>query len=100
MPDLWNSGMARRIRTDHLLPLKVDNEYISETEVKEQPPGVLSLTAGFLTEKKILLDLLDLDYDQMPENPASGNTESETELRESHSARKISLITTPAVLLE
>jgi hypothetical protein len=100
MPDLWNSGMARRIRTDQLLPLEVDDEYISETEVKEQPPGVLSLTAGFLAEKRILLDLLDLDYDQMSENAASGNMELNRPSTEAHSARKTSSMTTPAVLLE
>ncbi|KAL2783959.1 hypothetical protein BJX66DRAFT_317502 [Aspergillus keveii] len=100
MPDLWNSGMARRIRTDQLLPLEVDDEYISETEVKEQPPGVLSLTAGFLAEKKILLDLLDLDYDNMPESPGIGNLEPDTLIRESHVARRTSSTATPAVLLE
>jgi hypothetical protein len=100
MPDLWNSGMARRIRTDQLLPLEVDDEYISETEVKEQPPGVLSLTAGFLAEKKILLDLLDLDYDNMPESPGIGNLEPDTLIRESQLARRTSSTATPAVLLE
>ncbi|KAL3483617.1 hypothetical protein BJX62DRAFT_244733 [Aspergillus germanicus] len=99
MPDLWNSGMARRIRTDKLLPREIDDGYISETEVKEQPPEVLSLTAGFLAEKRILLDLLDLDYDNMPESPSIGNLEPETLTRESHLARASST-TTPAVLLE
>ncbi|CEL12019.1 hypothetical protein ASPCAL15112 [Aspergillus calidoustus] len=100
MPDLWNSGMARRIRTDQLLPLEVDDEYISETETKEQPSGVVYLTTGFLAEKRILLDLLDLDYDQMPESPRISNMESDTEIRGSYSARQMPLTTAPTVLLD
>ncbi|KAL2837703.1 hypothetical protein BJY01DRAFT_251328 [Aspergillus pseudoustus] len=101
MPDLWNSGMARRMRTDQLFPLQVDDEYISETEVKEQPPGVVSLTAGFLAEKRILLELIDLDYEHTPESPLTGNVEPDTETRDSQYARQTSSTTvTAAVLLD
>ncbi|KAL2856717.1 hypothetical protein BJX68DRAFT_263260 [Aspergillus pseudodeflectus] len=92
--------MARRIRTDQLLPLEVDDEYISETETKKQPSGVVCLTTGFLAEKRTLLDLLDLDYDQMPESTRIGNMESDTEIRGSSSARQMPLTTAPTVLLD
>ncbi|KAL3465717.1 hypothetical protein BJX64DRAFT_285320 [Aspergillus heterothallicus] len=100
MPDLWNSAMAHRIRTDQLLPLEVDDEYIMETIIKEQPSAVLSLTAGFLAEKRILLNLLDLDYDDMSVSLGIDKLATDTESGGTQPARRVSSTTTPAVLLD
>lgn len=59
--------MARHISTDQLVPLEIDDEYISEAEIKEQPLGELSLTTGFNAEKRILTCLASLDDYQTPD---------------------------------
>lgn len=46
------------IDSEALWPLDVDDEWITDDGVLQQPPGVLSLTTGFNAEKKIVTCLM------------------------------------------
>ncbi|KAK4494219.1 hypothetical protein PRZ48_014517 [Zasmidium cellare] len=58
--DSWTNDLAQNIESEELVPLNVDDEYITEEQVENQPARTLSIMAGFIAEKRILACLASI----------------------------------------